>query len=83
MVYAWADGLSVKAGLEDTGAALLVLIGARTTGRNIVPAHGAAGSGDPRHRGGRVAGSRSPCAWAAALALDHRRQPSGARGGCG
>jgi transposase-like protein len=36
VVYAWADGRSVKAGLEDTKAALLVVIGALTDGRKIV-----------------------------------------------
>lgn len=36
VVYVWADGLYVKAGLEDTKAALLVLIGALTTGQKIV-----------------------------------------------
>jgi putative transposase len=35
-VYVWADGLSVKAGLEDSKAALLVMIGARTTGQKVV-----------------------------------------------
>jgi putative transposase len=36
VVYMWADGLYVKAGLEDTKAALLVRIGARTDGRKVV-----------------------------------------------
>jgi putative transposase len=36
VVYVWADGLYVKAGLEDTKAALLVLIGALTEGRKVV-----------------------------------------------
>jgi transposase-like protein len=36
VVYAWADGLYVKAGLEDTKAALLVVIGALTDGRTII-----------------------------------------------
>lgn len=36
VVYVWADGLYVKAGLEDTRAALLVLIGALTDGRKVV-----------------------------------------------
>lgn len=36
VVYAWADGLYVKAGLEETKAALLVVIGALTDGRKIV-----------------------------------------------
>jgi transposase-like protein len=35
-VYVWADGLEVKAGLEDTKAALLVMIGALTEGRKVV-----------------------------------------------
>jgi transposase-like protein len=35
-VYVWADGLYVKAGLEDSKAALLVLIGALTDGRKVV-----------------------------------------------
>jgi transposase-like protein len=36
VVYVWADGLYVKAGLQDTKAALLVLIGALTDGRKVV-----------------------------------------------
>ena len=36
IVYAWADGLYVKAGLEDTKAALLVIIGALQDGRKVV-----------------------------------------------
>lgn len=36
VVSVWADGLYVKAGLEDTTAALLVLIGALTDGRKVV-----------------------------------------------
>jgi putative transposase len=36
VVYMWADGLYVKAGLEDTKAALLVMIGALTTGQKVV-----------------------------------------------
>ncbi|MEW6247470.1 MAG: transposase [Nitrospirota bacterium] len=36
VVYAWADGLYVKAGLEDSKAALLVVIGALTDGQKMV-----------------------------------------------
>lgn len=36
VVYVWADGLYVKAGLEETKAALLVMIGALTDGRKVV-----------------------------------------------
>ena len=36
VVYVWADGLYVKAGLEDTKAALLVMIGALTKGQQVV-----------------------------------------------
>jgi putative transposase len=36
VVYAWADGLYVKAGLEDRRAALLVIIGALKDGRKVV-----------------------------------------------
>lgn len=36
VVYVWADGLYVKAGLEDSKAALLVLIGALTNGQKLV-----------------------------------------------
>lgn len=36
VVDVWADGLYVKAGLEDTKAALLVMIGALTEGRKVV-----------------------------------------------
>ncbi len=36
VVYVWADGLYVKAGLEDTKAALLVMIGACTDGQKMV-----------------------------------------------
>jgi putative transposase len=36
VVYLWADGLYVKAGLEDTKAALLVMIAALTNGQKVV-----------------------------------------------
>jgi len=36
LVYLWADGVYVKAGLEDRKAALLVLIGACADGRKVV-----------------------------------------------
>ena len=36
LVYLWADGVYVKAGLEDTKAALLVLIGACADGQKVV-----------------------------------------------
>lgn len=36
IVYAWADGIYVKAGLDDSKAALLVGIGALTDGRKVV-----------------------------------------------
>jgi putative transposase len=36
VVYIWADGLYVKAGLEDSKSVLLVLIGALTDGRKVV-----------------------------------------------
>lgn len=36
LVYLWADGLYVKAGLEDTNAALLVLLGALADGRKVI-----------------------------------------------
>jgi putative transposase len=36
VVYVWADGLYVKAGLEDSKAALLVVIGALSTGQKVV-----------------------------------------------
>ncbi len=36
VVYVWADGLYVQAGLEDTKAAFLVMIGASTTGQKVV-----------------------------------------------
>ena len=35
VVYLWADGLYVKAGLEDTKAALLVMIGVLTNGQKV------------------------------------------------
>ena len=35
-MYAWADGLYVKAGLEDSKAALLVIVGALRDGRKVV-----------------------------------------------
>ena len=37
VVYLWAEGLYVKAGLEDTKAALLVMIGALTNGQKSRP----------------------------------------------
>jgi putative transposase len=36
IVYCWADGLYVKAGLEDGKAALLVIIGATSTGEKVL-----------------------------------------------
>jgi putative transposase len=36
VVYLWADGLYIKAGLEDTKAALLVMIGVLTSGKKVV-----------------------------------------------
>jgi len=36
VVYMWADGLYVKAGLEDTKAALLVMIGVLTNGQKVI-----------------------------------------------
>lgn len=36
LVYVWADGIYVKAGLADTKAALLVLIGALADGRKVI-----------------------------------------------
>lgn len=36
LIYLWADGVYVKAGLEDSKAALLVLIGADADGRKTV-----------------------------------------------
>jgi putative transposase len=36
VVYVWADGLYVKAGLEDSKAALLVMVGALRDGRKVV-----------------------------------------------
>jgi putative transposase len=39
VVYIWADGLYVKAGLEDAKAAVLVMIGAVTNGQKVVLGH--------------------------------------------
>ena len=50
VVYAWADGLYVKAGLEDTKAALLVIVGALRDGRKVVLAI-ERDSGNRRSRG--------------------------------
>lgn len=36
VVYVWADGLYVKAGLEDSKVALLVVVGALKDGRKVV-----------------------------------------------
>jgi transposase-like protein len=36
IVYCWADGLYVKAGIEDGKAALLVIIGATSTGEKVI-----------------------------------------------
>jgi transposase-like protein len=36
VVYAWADGIYVKAGLDDTKAALLVIVGALRDGKKVV-----------------------------------------------
>ena len=36
IVYMWADGLYVKAGIADHKAALLVIVGVRTHGRKAL-----------------------------------------------
>jgi transposase-like protein len=36
IVYAWADGLYVKAGIEDRKTALLVIVGATTAGEKVL-----------------------------------------------
>jgi putative transposase len=36
IVYMWADGLYVKAGIADQKAALLVIVGVRTDGRKVL-----------------------------------------------
>lgn len=36
IVYAWADGLYVKAGIEDRKTALLVIVGATTRGEKVL-----------------------------------------------
>ena len=36
VVYMWADGLYVKAGIDDHKAALLVIIGATTDGKKVL-----------------------------------------------
>jgi transposase-like protein len=36
LIYLWADGVYVKAGLEDTKAALLVVIGGLADGRKVI-----------------------------------------------
>jgi transposase-like protein len=36
VVYWWADGLYVKAGIEDRKSALLTIVGALTTGEKVV-----------------------------------------------
>ena len=36
IVYVWADGLYVKAGIEDRKAALLIMIGARVDGKKVL-----------------------------------------------
>ncbi len=60
VVYLWADGLYVKAGLEDSKAALLVVIGALTDGRKVILAV------EPGHR-------ESTEAWAGVLRGLHAR----------
>jgi transposase-like protein len=58
-VYVCADGLYVKAGLEDSKAALLLMISARTTGHKVVLAV-ASGQVDSQEPWGGV--SRGLCA---------------------
>ena len=36
VVYAWADGLYVKAGISDRKAALLVIVGALSSGEKVL-----------------------------------------------
>ena len=47
LVYAWAGGLHVKAGIEDRKAALLVIVGALSSGEQVLPA-GASGQWESR-----------------------------------
>jgi hypothetical protein len=42
VVYWWADGLYVKAGIADRKRAFLTMVGAPTTGGKIVLAFGSA-----------------------------------------
>ena len=53
VVYGWADGLYGKAGLEETKAALLVMIGALTNGQKVVLA-GESGQRESQESGGAV-----------------------------
>jgi putative transposase len=53
VVYRWADGLSGNAGLEDTKAALLVLISALADGRKVVLAV-ESGQREPKESWGAV-----------------------------
>ena len=52
VVYIWAEGLYVKAGLEDTKAALLVMIGALSNGQKVVLAV-ESGQRESKESGGR------------------------------
>ena len=52
VVYQWADGIYVKAGLEKDKAALLIIIGALTNGKKVfLPVR--AGIGKARNHGVR------------------------------
>lgn len=74
VVYVWADGLYVKAELEESKAALLVRIGALTDGCKIILAV-ESGQRESKDRGGGVAGS------ADGGLLHDRRWPSRHLGG--
>lgn len=66
VVYWWADGLYVKAAVEDGKAALLVIVGATTTGQEVVLAVESGQRESAASWGGvlcdlHVRGLRAPC----------------------
>src|SRR5215472_13934585 len=73
VVYAWADGLYVKAGLEDSKAALLVIVGALRDGRKVVLA---IDSGERESKESWSA-SRSARSGPSAVESDRRRRAPG------
>ncbi len=70
LVYAWADGIYVKAGLEKEKAALLVIIGATVEGRKVLLAC------ESGQRESKLSWARFKGTWLEGAPVDDCRRPS-------